>query len=251
MKAAIITGASKGLGASLVKRFINEGTHVMGISRSGNDDLASLLDASGSYEHIRCDLGDIAALHKAILQVQERLSARDFHTIYVVNNAAVLQPIQPAQHIQVADLSYHFQVNAVAPMSLLNAILERYPHKKRTVLGVNITSGAADRAVFGWSAYCSTKASMNRYTQTVALEQAELQTGNKVIAFNPGIMDTDMQAVIRSTSEVAFKDVDTFKAYQTKNMLQNAEQVARILYMILLDSTHLENGKIYSVNDYV
>src|SRR5699024_10061 len=104
-------------------------------------------------------------------------------------------------------------------------------------------SGAADRPVYGWSAYCSTKACINRYTETVALEQETLETGNKVFAFSPGVMDTNMQAEIRSSDESAFKDVERFKQYKADNYLKHTDDVGRVVIDILTDESMIENGK--------
>src|SRR5699024_12833001 len=122
---------------------------------------------------------------------------------------------------------------------------------RTTIYGVTITSGAAERPIYGWSAYGSSKASMNMYTKTVALEQASLQTGNKIIAFSPGIMDTEMQQTIRMSDPTAFQDVDTFRHYKKNDQLQDPQIVGEILVNILLNETGIKNGHIYYVHDYL
>src|SRR5690625_5748465 len=109
-------------------------------------------------------------------------------------------------------------------MGLMNECLRISAAKELSFYGVNITSGAANRPIYGWSAYCSTKALINRYTETVALEQHTLKTENKVFAFSPGVMDTNMQAEIRSTDSASFKDVEQFIQYKKDDQLRHTDR---------------------------
>ncbi|MFL6561290.1 MAG: SDR family NAD(P)-dependent oxidoreductase [Bacillus sp. (in: firmicutes)] len=117
-----------------------------------------------------------------------------------------------------------------------------------TVTVINITPGAAEHPIEGWSVYCSSKAGLNMFTQTAALEQSERNSNNTIIAFSPGVMDTNMQEQIRSTSKEAFKDLDRFKGYEEKNILLPVENVANALVDLLL-SKDVDSGKVYNVKD--
>src|SRR5699024_10024585 len=118
-------------------------------------------------------------------------------------------------------------------------------------IAVHITSGAASNPINGRSAYCSSKAGLTMYTQTIALEERQVDAGNKMIAVDPGIMDTSMQETIRAQSAKSFKDVERFRQYKEKNKLQNPANVAGILVDLLTDEVNLENGKRYSVNEFL
>lgn len=166
-----------------------------------------------------------------------------------MNNAAIVQPIKMGTEIQLDELTQHYHINVLAPMYLMNTFLNSCHHTN--FVGVNITSGAAERPIYGWSAYGSAKASLNLYTKTIALEQETLQTEHKIFAFSPGIMDTDMQAQIRSTDEQQFADVDTFKGYKLQNILSDTDAVASVLVNIMTDEVNIKNGEIYSVQDYL
>src|SRR5699024_11752612 len=93
------------------------------------------------------------------------------------------------------------------------------------VYGVMITSGDEQRAPYGWRAYGSSKAILNMFTKTLALELDPTDNKHKVFAFSPGIMDTDMQAQIRKQDEDAFRDVDTFRKYKETEALSTTHQV--------------------------
>lgn len=246
MDVAMITGVSKGLGESLAKLLLEEGIYVHGISRSNNKDLST----NELFMHYPCDIGNINDLEKTIEQMKDSLKKQHPKKMLLINNAAVLHPINHSMAITNSELAYHIQVNTVAPMILMNSFLQLATKMDIQLIGVNITSGAAERGMYGWSAYCSTKASINMYTETIALEQKELKTQHKVIAFSPGIMDTNMQKSIRASSSEAFKDVATFKAFKENNDLKDTDTVGKILIDVIKNEENLKSGKVYNVHDY-
>ncbi|SHG20889.1 (S)-benzoin forming benzil reductase [Ornithinibacillus halophilus] len=252
MKIAIVTGVSKGLGKSIAELFMESGIDVIGISRSETKYLEEHAQKHQvTYYHHKCDLADLLSIEEVLAQVVEQIKEPEISTIYLVNNAATLDPIEQANNIKSQELAKHVQINTVAPMVILNRLLHEISETDANLFAVNITSGAGERPIYGWSAYCSTKASINMYTKTVALEQGKQTTGNKVIAFNPGVMDTNMQEKIRASSPDAFIDVEKFKAYKENNELKTSHEVAQVVVDIMTDDINMENGKIYSIKDYV
>lgn len=252
MQVAIVSGTSKGLGYSMAKLLLKQQIHVIGISRTENESLTKIATQNNaSYEHLSHDLGKIDELKESFTKINELIHEKEVEKLFLVNNAAVLQPINHSREINIDDLAFHIQVNTTAPMGLMNECLRISATKGIPFYGVNITSGAANRPIYGWSAYCSTKALINRYTETVALEQHTLKTENKVFAFSPGVMDTNMQAEIRSTDRASFKDVEQFIQYKKDDQLRHTDDVGQIIVDILIDESTIENGKIYDISDYV
>ncbi|MFD1361356.1 (S)-benzoin forming benzil reductase [Lentibacillus salinarum] len=252
MRHAVVTGVSKGLGESIAKILMESGIHVTGISRSRQAQLADVAAENNvTYQHYACDLGDLAATEQTFQQISEALFLQEPDTVYLINNAAVLEPIDQSMNTSSADVAYHIQVNTTAPMVLTNLFLKKAAEHDVRFIGTTITSGAAERPMYGWSAYCSSKASINMYTKTAALEQDELKTDSKVIAFSPGVMDTQMQERIRNSNKDAFREVEQFRKYKEQNKLNDTEVVGGVLVDILTDETNIENGKIYRVTDYL
>ncbi len=251
MKVAIVTGASKGLGESTAAFLLESGIHVYGISRTCNKKLKETsAENNVLYKHYPCDLGSLEKTNQTIARIKNDLNEDGVNQLYLVNNAAVLNPIDQAMNIEGEDLAYHYQVNVISPMMLVNAFLAQCTEKQIPFVGANVTSGAGSRPIYGWTAYCSSKASLNMYTQAIALEQKELNTGNKIFAFSPGVMDTGMQAEIRNSQYDQFIDVDTFKNYKKQNLLSDTEAVAGVLVDILTDEVNIQNGKLYNVSEY-
>lgn len=250
MKYAVITGTSRGLGASIARQLMEKGVHIIGISRTENRQLANLSSHEASYQHVTCNLSNPAEVEKVFQKAADDVFKAGTEVVYLINNAGVVEPISRAGHYSGEELVHHVNTNLVAPMAACNLFMEAAEEKGVRFIAVNVTSGAADRSVYGWSAYSSSKAGLNRYTSTLALEQAEKETGNLAILFNPGIMDTDMQKDIRSTSKEAFKDVEKFQEYKESNSLQDTDQVAGMLVSILEKDGKIENGKTYSAYDF-
>lgn len=252
MKYAIVTGVSKGLGMSIATLLLKSKINVIGLSRHNNATLQTIAEENNvEYKHYRCDLADVSMIDKTCEEISDHVFMQDLQMIYVINNAGILQPIKQSKDTTSAEIATHMQINSVAPMIIMNYFLQKATAFGITLYGATITSGAAERPVYGWSAYCSSKASMNMYTQTVGLEQEELQTGNKVIAFSPGVMDTDMQGEIRGSNYDDFIEVDLFKDYKKNDQLQDPTVVGNVFVAVLLNETTLENGRIYEVKDYL
>ncbi|MFP7494866.1 SDR family NAD(P)-dependent oxidoreductase [Terribacillus saccharophilus] len=251
MKTAVVTGASRGLGEAIAKQLMDKGIQVVGVARKDSAVLPSykgLKDAGYTYQY--GDLQDTAESAITFEKLAASIFSKADDTVILVNNAGVVGPIATADAYSLDELEAHLAINLTAPMLACSIFLKYAKKYNKPLVIVNVTSGAAERSVHGWSAYSTSKAGLNRYTETVALEEAEAGTGNIAIAYNPGIMDTDMQADIRSSEPENFQEVQKFKDYVTNNSLRDPMFVAGVLAGILTGE-HIESGKIYAVKDYV
>ncbi|WP_068675676.1 (S)-benzoin forming benzil reductase [Oceanobacillus sp. Castelsardo] len=251
-KYAIITGDSRGLGESLAKLFLESGVNVIGLSRTNNHQLPNIAEENNQiYKHFNCNLSNPDEVEDTFEQIKSIVFTPELTTTFLINNAAAVEPMDHAMNIKKEDLVNHIHVNMIAPMLLTNCFLnEANQHEHVQAIAVEVTSGAGKRPIFGWSTYCSTKAGINLYTETVALEQEELNTGNKVIAFNPGVMDTKMQETIRSMDKAAFTDVERYQKLKEENQLNSPINVASVLIDILNDED-VVNGQLYNITDYL
>ncbi|WLV25491.1 SDR family NAD(P)-dependent oxidoreductase [Aciduricibacillus chroicocephali] len=253
MNYAIVTGTSRGLGEACAKLLIESGMHVFGIARNKNAKLDHFAKENHvQFNHIECDLGEPSLLEKRMEEILATLAhVEEVTCVYLINNAATLEPIDRADELTDAmAITLHTQVNLASPMLILNAVLHASKNNDWPVIAVNVTSGAGRRPIPGFSAYCSTKAGIDMYTETVAKELEISGSENKVLGFSPGIMDTDMQEEIRNSNEAAFHEVETFRAYKRNGHLRQVEEVSGILVDILTDPANAVSGKIYNVQDY-
>ncbi|WP_163537162.1 SDR family NAD(P)-dependent oxidoreductase [Gracilibacillus sp. YIM 98692] len=248
MKYAVVTGTSKGLGASIAKLLMEKSFHVIGLARHDNPSLKEA-GLPGTYTHYHVDLSDLDETEHTFQQIIEHLKEKPLDSLHLVQNAALVSPIEQAGKQSTSQLVDHVHVNLLSPIIVTNLWLDAWRDQNIPLVIANVTSGAANRSVYGWNAYCSTKAGLDRYTDTVAIEQAQLNTGNKIVLFDPSIMDTDMQGEIRSANPSQFVDVEKFKAYKSEHKLRDTDIVAAVLVDRLDDEESLENGKYYSVKD--
>lgn len=250
MQYAIVTGASRGLGEAVAQQLIEKNVNIISVSRSENERLKTWAEERKvGYHHVSCDLSDLRQLEEGLEEIVRIAFHEETHYIYVINNAGVIEPIDTVGQFEPSAVQKHIQVNLTAPILLINRCLKEAEQKDIKASIINITSGAAERSVHGWSTYSSTKAAINRFTQTLALEQEG--KGHIIIAFSPGVMDTDMQSEIRSSSEESFADVEKFREMKEKGSLRSPDEVASVLMDLINQPKEIENGKVYKLYDLI
>jgi benzil reductase ((S)-benzoin forming) len=207
-----ITGVSKGLGKALVEFYLNEGHYVFGIGRSH-------AFSHSNFQFIERDLANLNALDIHFQTDDEML---------LINNAGVIGNIKRLSDQEHLDCQEVMTVNTIAPMILTANLLKQLPlNQKITIL--NISSGAATRAIPGWAAYCASKAALDRFSETIYLEEKEKGRNIRVFSLAPGVIDTDMQTTIRSSEAEDFSSLETFRNLKFNNELIKPEETAKNL----------------------
>lgn len=246
----IVTGASKGLGEAIVEGLLQKNHTIVCLSRTKNTKLINLAEKKGVPIHfVECDLSNIPHLSDVIQHVFSKINVTNAEKITLVNNAGMVNPIKKAGHAEQEEIITHVHLNLLAPMLLTEALIKETKNLSVHTVIVNITSGAANRPVPGWSIYCSTKAGVNMYTKTVGAEQIEGSSNITTIAFSPGIMDTEMQNTIRQGNAEDFSSIDQFREYHNQGLLRSAHFVAEKL-INLLDGS-LQNGRVYDIKEFL
>lgn len=251
MSLAIVTGASKGLGFEVVKALIEQNIEVIGLSRSTNEKVENLLQNShGLYSHESIDLLNMEKLESLIMDLCRRAAARKPKKLYVINNAGTVEPIERLGFLNNHAIEQALRLNLLAPLVINNTILRELRDESIEIIMVNVTSGAAERPIHGWGIYGATKAAINMHTEVAGLEQEHGNSRYKIIAFGPGIMDTEMQATIRSAGKAAFADLYQFQQFKTTGALRHPSEVAEALADLILHKP-LVNGMQYDVNELI
>ncbi|HTP50983.1 MAG TPA: SDR family NAD(P)-dependent oxidoreductase [Anaeromyxobacteraceae bacterium] len=231
-KLCLVTGTTSGIGRAVAEVLLERGWEVLGIARRE----APL--AHPEYRHARVDLADTAALEARLdgdLGRELRLSERS--RLGLVNNAAVVSPVGPLRRLPGAELARALAVNVVAPACLLGFLLR--PAGRARLRVVDVSSGAATRPYAAWSAYCSSKAAL-RMLGMVAGEEAEsFPPGGAapldfaLASYEPGVVDTAMQASVRSASPEDFPAVKRFVDLHANGLLHRPEEPAREIAALL------------------
>lgn len=183
----IVTGGSRGIGASISIELARSGLHVACLSRSGELPDANGLDADCQQRlaALRCDITERASIEAAVAAVPGLFGKP---VIGLVNNAGVhLQG--PSATFPIADFERVMQTNA---SSVLLASQVAYPYLREAgaALIVNIGSFYDKLGVRGNAAYCASKAAVGAISRCLAVEWA--RDGIQVINVAPGYIETDL-----------------------------------------------------------
>ena len=89
----------------------------------------------------------------------------------------------------------------------------------------------------GQASYCAVKAGLDHFTRALALDEAQRPGGARVVSLAPGVIDTDMQAQLRSADPAGFPDQATFIGWQRDGQLASPRQAAAsvLAYLIRAD----------------
>jgi NAD(P)-dependent dehydrogenase (short-subunit alcohol dehydrogenase family) len=156
---------------------------------------------------ITADVADPAACVRVIAETLATFGRLDA----LVNNAGTLAPLARIADADPERWRHNLAVNLLGPFYLSQAAI---PHLRRSRgRVVNISSGAAVKAIQGWSAYCVAKAGLTHFTRQLAVEEPEITT----VALRPGVVDTSMQAQIRRDGPRAMTAARSAYFQQLKN----------------------------------
>lgn len=189
---ALITGASRGIGAAAARAFADAGANVALLARS-TSEIAELAGEIGDAAiAIPCDVSRYAEMHAAVGKTVETFGAVDI----LVNNAGVISPIGPLHETDPDAWGKAIDINLKGVMHGIHAVMPAMVAKGGGTI-INISSGAAHNPVEGWTAYCSSKAGV--YMLTRAVDNEMRDKGVRVLGLSPGTVATQMQREIKSS----------------------------------------------------
>ena len=185
----IVTGASRGLGAAIVRSLADEGARVVAVARTGAALDALCASDPDRMEPVVCDVREIGAVAELVNAAVDRFGRLDA----IVNNAG----IAPAGRLVDTDLAVMedtIATNLMAPAALAQAAARHFLKNQQpgSIVNIGSTSGLRGKALL--SGYSASKGALLRFTEALANELARDRIRVNLIA--PGAFETDAQAAV-------------------------------------------------------
>jgi len=183
-RTVLVTGATRGIGAELVRVLVAQGARVVAGVLGQPEPLPDAATV------LALDVTRQADVDAAIARVTAEAGRLDV----LVNNAGVISPIGPLASLASDSLAPAFAVNVIGVHRMVVAALPLLRASQGTI--VNAGTGAATTPMEGWTAYCTSKAGVHMLTRLLALELGPEGIQSFFIGIPP--TDTAMQAEIRA-----------------------------------------------------
>lgn len=240
----IVTGASRGLGADIARWLGAAGARVTLIARteSALADIARSVTVSGG-EALACP-ADVA-VREACDQAVEKTLVRFGRLDGLVNNAGVLSPVMSIERSDPDLWVRNIAVNLLAPFYMIRAAIPALRAAAGRV--VNISSGAAQKPIGAWSAYCAAKAALTHLTAVLAAEEPRITA----VAVRPGVIDTAMQDQIRREGPLAMdpEKAAYFSQLKAEGRLEPPWVPARSAAWLALRAPRALSGRFVEYDD--
>ncbi len=181
---AIITGASRGIGAHIARALAGEGVHLALVARSADaleEVRKQVIEHDVKAVVIPADLSKTAELEAIVGKAEKELGPTDI----LINNAGV-EFAAPYEEYPVAQIRLDVQLNLLAAMLLTHSVLPGMLQRGRGHI-VNISSLAGKIGLPYQTPYAATKAGLNMFTHSLRAELADKPVGVSVIC--PGYVD--------------------------------------------------------------
>ena len=189
-KIVLITGATRGIGYGVAKRFAREGAHVIAASRgkAGLEELDDAIKAEGGIATlVQLDLMETDKIELLAQSIAQRFGRLDI----LVGNAGILGELSPVAHTNPEDWDKVIAINLTANFHLIRCF-DTLLKASAAPRAMFVSSGATKGAHAYWGAYAVSKSALEKMVETYAAENAK--TALRVNLIDPGAVRTRMRA---------------------------------------------------------
>lgn len=241
---AIVSGASRGIGAATARWLAKAGAAVTLFARSESDLAAVAKDVQqlgGAAMVCAGDVSDAGDCRAAVDKTLEHFGRLDA----VVNNAGTVEPLAPVSGSDVDRWRHNIAVNLLGPFHLIRAGIAELREQRGRI--VNVSSGAATISVENASAYCAAKAALNHFSRVLAAEEPRVT----VVAVRPGVVDTRMQDTIRQKGAgvMPAEQLAYYQDLKVHGQLEKPEVPGRSLAWLALHAPIEFSGQFLNYDD--
>lgn len=246
MQLTIISGASSGIGKAIAQQAEADGHSLATISRR-----------PGPGTYLEADLSKPEAWPGVTEWIDAQVQSQDWSRVVFIHNAGVVDPIGFAGECEPSAYASNILLNGASAVALGAGFLASVAKVECRSHLLLVSSGAGRRAIKGWSAYCAGKAATDMWAQAAGIEQSFKDSNVTITSVAPGVVDTDMQAVIRSQDSQNFPDIDNFIDLKEAGSLRSADEVgATLLELAAVDApqsfkgVQVDNGSLLNIADF-
>jgi NAD(P)-dependent dehydrogenase (short-subunit alcohol dehydrogenase family) len=205
----VVTGASKGLGLSLVKRLLNDGYKVAATSRT-IDSLEKEVSSSPNFLRLEVDVTNEQSVSGAV-----NLTLKTFGTIDVVVNNAGYGQLGTLEELSDKEARENFDANVFGLLNVMRNVMPHFRGKKAGDI-INISSIAGFLGAFpGWGIYNATKFAVAGLTEAFSIEAKSL--GVKATIVYPGYFKTNF--LLKGSLRLAQNPIDEYKEARNLEIL--------------------------------
>ncbi len=197
LKTALVVGGGRGIGLGFVRGLLaaNDIDRVYATYRRLESATELLAITDSRLCCLQMDITDEVQIAAVIDRIKTETTA--LH--YVINSAGVLhegelQPEKSLRHIDSERLLRYFQVNSVGAMLLFKQVQPLLKHQNRSILAtISAKVGSiGDNHIGGWYGYRASKAALNMFIRTTAIEYKRTCPQAILVALHPGTTDTQL-----------------------------------------------------------
>lgn len=240
-KVAVVTGASRGIGAAIAKEMAREGAKVVLASRKmeGLEPVAKeIADAGDEATPIACHTGKEDQVQSLIDQAAERYGKVDV----LVNNAATNPYFGTMMDIDWGAWDKTFEVNVKGYFSASRAFVHHLRQRKQPGTIVNVASVAGLMAAPFQGVYAMTKAAVVSMTKTLAFELGEEDI--RVNAIAPGLIETKFASALTTNDEIRQRTLDQCAIKR----LGQPEDIAGAAVFLASDQAAYATGEVLTID---
>lgn len=217
-----ITGATGGIGLPLTKKVLEANDICCALVRNAG----KLFDMLGRPYSSTLLFSDYALRADDDSLILDNLQLEKAHGKWsLVLNAFDILPIQQISRITLQEAEKNIHFNVQTQVCLILQLVQHAQAKEKELHIVLINSGAAFRPIEGWGMYCAGKAYLTMFLKVLAQE-----SHLPIVLYDPGVVDTGMQAHIRQSTEEDFPAVQQFRTYQSESKLASPDAVAEDIF---------------------
>ncbi len=237
---ALIVGATQGIGLEFVRQLLQKGqiAHLFATYRS-KQTAASLFELASEHpQRLHCIAMDLTEESKIVGGLEEiKQIAPQLHL--VINCVGLLhsdqqQPEKALRQLNAENLINYFQINSIGPTLLAKHLMPLFKHKEQALFAtISAKVGSiGDNRLGGWYGYRASKAALNMFLKTAAIEYSRRHPNTTLVLLHPGTTDTQLSKPFQ-------RNVPPEKLFST-------ERTVRQLLNVLSNVRPQDSGEFFS-----